>query len=184
MQKPFDLDTTKFAYVSGYIERGYGHLEVHFRNLLDRSKFYTPNLPEFKISSQVSRLEMGRDNEMPRVYALKFGITNGYMDPISLGMLDEVAKVGRKIARQMSKLDEQIGQLEYEPTFSDFAMRRILATGVESVIFYDSLEYHGMRPSLTSMTPVSIKDQVGIHTQLRLLETKLLEKMGATELAN
>src|SRR5690606_18816506 len=116
-----------FAYVTGVVRGEFGHLYARMRNLLPPHSFSLR--PELEVSSQVSCMRsMGE--EQARVYALRFGLTGG---SLSVHEVDAGLKVMRRMDRRMKKIAEKEGELDYEPTWADFTLRHISASGVEWV---------------------------------------------------
>lgn len=133
----FSPHTSVFAHVHASAAGEFGHIYIHFNNLLPDVRLH--HGASLRVTSQSSTKNYGDDSERGKghIYGLRFGLV---AEDACLADVQDALKVMTRIERRLKKLAEKHGSVRWDSDFVTFALRHIMASGVEWVVFNDQLD--------------------------------------------
>ena len=173
MQKlEFNADKDAYALVQTTRSGEFGHIYVHFNNLIPR--VFGSEEFRLRISSQFSD---SRDFGTGRAtgYAYRFGLCG---EDVSLAQAEKGLAMMRKVQRKLNTLTEQLGEMPYDPSFTQYALRHIMAAGVKWVLFKNDPDGRSWRFNLEDLKRVKGWDQPSIQAGLAELEASMIALMS------
>lgn len=137
----FDEFKTPYAFVKLYGDRNYGHIEVIIRNIAFSDSIWRS--PLIRVTCQIGTSDWGglaMESQCEAPYAWHHGI-EGQSSAMTLSELEVSVKVMRRLEKKLDKMREELGIPE---TFSEYASRVIIASGVEVAFINDNFggSYH------------------------------------------
>jgi len=116
-----------YVHVEEWTQGGFGHINVRFRNLHDRSKYWFRPEGEFLITCQIGG-ESHKDD--PKPYCLKFGYSVSY-GAMELPEMEWATKLLKRVNAKLEKMETDYGR---PTTYAQFAQRIIKAVGIKWIM--------------------------------------------------
>lgn len=165
--KPLDTCVDSYAIATATGNRTYGHIHIHIHNTICRD--YYRDYSVLVVSCQIGSND--EDDSMKTPYAFKYGIEFQHLTSITYRQLDVVTKYMRRFEK---KLDKYIDELGAPASFSEFALRVLVCSGVDRV--FVNPNYNPEVRIYDGMPCYTASDKSMLRLSLENLEATLKEK--------